>query len=185
MFSGIGRLRVTDSGSIRLNKIPAFCPCSRRTPAPRLRSGGKYTHAVHGSISRKLSQRAALYRSQTEKGKHRTRLNAYRHGLTGQVCLLTADEHEAFDQHCTGILTPALPSLEAGRIEQAHMAKRQSKSLLKWTDVKAKLATFDRNQLLSLVQDLYAAHKDNQTFLHNRFGLVEDVLGNYKETIDR
>ena len=39
----------------------------------------------------------------TEKGKHRTRLNAYRHGLTGQICLLTADEHEAFDKHCTGI----------------------------------------------------------------------------------
>src|ERR1700691_1363574 len=38
----------------------------------------------------------------TEKGKHRTRLNAYRHGLTGQICLLTADEHEAFDYHCTG-----------------------------------------------------------------------------------
>jgi hypothetical protein len=39
----------------------------------------------------------------TEKGKHRTRLNAYRHGLTGQICLLTADEHEAFEQHCAGI----------------------------------------------------------------------------------
>src|ERR1700678_688555 len=39
----------------------------------------------------------------TEKGKHRTRLNAYRHGLTGQICLLTADEHQAFDQHCAGI----------------------------------------------------------------------------------
>ena len=39
----------------------------------------------------------------TEKGKHRTRLNAYRHGLTGQICLLTAEEHEAFDQHCSGI----------------------------------------------------------------------------------
>jgi hypothetical protein len=39
----------------------------------------------------------------TEKGKHRTRLNAYRHGLTGQICLLTADEHEAFEQRCTGI----------------------------------------------------------------------------------
>jgi hypothetical protein len=39
----------------------------------------------------------------TEKGKHRTRLNAYRHGLTGQICLLTADEHQAFEQHCTGI----------------------------------------------------------------------------------
>ena len=39
----------------------------------------------------------------TEAGKQRTRLNAYRHGLTGQICLLTADEHQAFDQHCTGI----------------------------------------------------------------------------------
>jgi hypothetical protein len=39
----------------------------------------------------------------TAKGKHRTRPNAYRHGLTGQICLLTADEHEAFDRHCTGI----------------------------------------------------------------------------------
>src|ERR1700678_779256 len=39
----------------------------------------------------------------TEKGKHRTRLNAYRHGLTGQICLLTAEEQHAFDQHCTGI----------------------------------------------------------------------------------
>src|SRR6204780_4109532 len=39
----------------------------------------------------------------TEKGKHRTRLNAYRHGLTGQIQLLTADEHEAFDKHCAGI----------------------------------------------------------------------------------
>jgi hypothetical protein len=41
--------------------------------------------------------------ARTEKGKHRTRLNAYRHGLTGQICLLTADEHEAFEQHCAGI----------------------------------------------------------------------------------
>jgi len=35
------------------------------------------------------------------------------------------------------------------------------------------------------VQDLYAAHKDNQTFLHTRFGLGEDVLEPYKETLDR
>jgi len=39
----------------------------------------------------------------SQNGKHRTRLNAYRHGLTGQIQLLTADEHEAFDKHCTGI----------------------------------------------------------------------------------
>jgi len=45
----------------------------------------------------------------TEKGKHRTRLNAYRHGLTGQICLLTAEEHQAFDQHCTGIREALAP----------------------------------------------------------------------------
>jgi hypothetical protein len=39
----------------------------------------------------------------TEKGKHRTRLNAYRHGLTGQIRLLTAEENEAFELHCAGI----------------------------------------------------------------------------------
>jgi hypothetical protein len=44
----------------------------------------------------------------TEKGKHRTRLNAYRHGLTGQICLLTSDEHQAFDQHCASV--PCGPS---------------------------------------------------------------------------
>jgi len=65
------------------------------------------------------------------------------------------------------------------------MARRQSKSQPTWTDVKAKLTGFDRPGLLDLVHDLYAAHKDNQTFLHTRFGLGEDVLRPYKETIDR
>src|SRR5580700_2666925 len=45
----------------------------------------------------------------TEPGKHRTRFNAYRHGLTGQICLLTADEQQAFDQHCTGIRESLAP----------------------------------------------------------------------------
>ena len=43
----------------------------------------------------------------------------------------------------------------------------------------------DRLGLLGLIQDLYAAHKDNQTFLHARFGLGEDILKPYKETLDR
>ncbi len=38
---------------------------------------------------------------------------------------------------------------------------------------------------MGLVQDLYAAHKDNQTFLHTRFGLGKDVLKPYKETLER
>jgi len=65
------------------------------------------------------------------------------------------------------------------------MAKRLPKSKPTWTDVKAKLAGFDRPALLSLVQDLYDANRDNQVFLHARFGLGEDALGPYRKTIDR
>jgi hypothetical protein len=39
----------------------------------------------------------------TEQSKQRTRLNAYRHGLTGQICIFTPEEREAFDDHCSGI----------------------------------------------------------------------------------
>lgn len=54
-----------------------------------------------------------------------------------------------------------------------------------WSDVKTKLADFDRAGLIGLVQDLYAASKDNQVFLHARFALGGDVLKPYKATIDR
>ncbi len=50
---------------------------------------------------------------------------------------------------------------------------------------KQRLADFDRTALLGLIQSLYNAHKDNQTFLHSRFGLGEDVLEPYKKIIDR
>ena len=65
------------------------------------------------------------------------------------------------------------------------MTKPQLKTQPTWTDVKAKLAAFDRPALLDLLHPLYAAHKDNQAFLHARFGLGEDVLEPYKKTIDR
>ena len=72
------------------------------------------------------------------------------------------------------------------REERIHNeAKRQPKSQPTWTDVKAKLAGFDRSGLLGLIQDLYGAHKANQTFLHARFGLGKDVLKPYKEALDR
>src|SRR5512139_3605157 len=54
-----------------------------------------------------------------------------------------------------------------------------------WKDVKAQLSSFDRLGLLGLIQDLYVAHKGNQTFLHARFRLGPDVLKPYKETLDR
>jgi hypothetical protein len=65
------------------------------------------------------------------------------------------------------------------------MTKRESKLQPAWSHVKAQLATFDRTALLDLLRQLYAAHKDNQAFLHARFGLGEDVLEPYKKTIDR
>ena len=47
------------------------------------------------------------------------------------------------------------------------------------------MAGFDRDGLLKLVQDLYAGSKDNQFFLHTRFGFGGDVLDPYKATISR
>jgi hypothetical protein len=54
-----------------------------------------------------------------------------------------------------------------------------------WSDIKGRLAEFDRTGLIGLVQDLYATSKDNQAFLHARFALGDDVLKPYKATIDR
>ena len=85
---------------------------------------------------------------------------------------------------------PGLPALGSdreapkGRIVE-RMAKSKPKSQPTWTDVKTKLADFDRAALLGLIQSLYSAYKDNQAFLHARFGLAEDVLEPYKKTIDR
>ena len=45
----------------------------------------------------------------TEAGKQRTRLNAYRHRLTGQICIFTTEERAAFDQHCDGIREALAP----------------------------------------------------------------------------
>ena len=55
----------------------------------------------------------------------------------------------------------------------------------RWSDVKLVLADIDRAGLTGLLQDLYAASKDNQAFLHTRFALGDDVLKPYKATIDR
>ena len=52
-----------------------------------------------------------------------------------------------------------------------------------WSDVKTKLADFDRAGLLGLVQDLYTASKDNKGFLHARFCLGDDPLKPYKAII--
>jgi hypothetical protein len=54
-----------------------------------------------------------------------------------------------------------------------------------WSEVKTKLADFNRAGLLALIQGLYAASKDNQVFLHVRLHLGDDPLKPYKATISR
>jgi hypothetical protein len=36
----------------------------------------------------------------TPEGKSRCRLNAYRHGLTGHLCVFTPEEQKAYEHHC-------------------------------------------------------------------------------------
>src|ERR1700691_2546459 len=45
----------------------------------------------------------------TEAGKQRIRLNAYKHGLTGQIHLFTAEDHEAFETHCNSVVEALAP----------------------------------------------------------------------------
>ena len=63
--------------------------------------------------------------------------------------------------------------------------KRATRTKPGWSDVKARLASFNRAELLALVQSLYAASRDNQAFLHARLDLGSDPIAPYKETISR
>jgi hypothetical protein len=63
--------------------------------------------------------------------------------------------------------------------------KRATGTKPSWSDVKARLASFNRAELLALVQSLYAASRDNQAFLHARLDLGSDPIAPYKETISR
>ncbi|MCU0870330.1 MAG: hypothetical protein MUF30_12170 [Burkholderiales bacterium] len=54
-----------------------------------------------------------------------------------------------------------------------------------WNDVKAKLATLDRAELVALIRDLYGVSSVNRTFLHTHFALGPDLLAPYKTAIDR
>ncbi len=40
----------------------------------------------------------------TPQGKERCRLNAYRHGLTGQFCVITPEEQQAYEAHSTVVI---------------------------------------------------------------------------------
>ena len=53
-----------------------------------------------------------------------------------------------------------------------------------WSDVKSAIVNLGQKQLLALVADLYRYSKDNQAFLHARFGVGDAPLAPYKNIID-
>jgi hypothetical protein len=50
----------------------------------------------------------------TAEGRKRSSLNAFRHGLTGQIIVQTPEDQEAFKKHCDGIREALVP---AGALE--------------------------------------------------------------------
>ena len=63
------------------------------------------------------------------------------------------------------------------------MAKQKSSGPI-WSDLKPSVVNMDQKQLVKLIADLYRLSKDNQAFLHARFGVGDDPLAPYKKTID-
>lgn len=63
------------------------------------------------------------------------------------------------------------------------MAEQESKGSA-WPELKALMHGMDHKQLVGLVADMYRFSKDNQTFLHTRFGIGRDLLEPYKKMID-
>ena len=68
-------------------------------------------------------------------------------------------------------------------IFEGFVAMVSSKASPTWGDVKTALLDFDRAGLRGLAQDLYAASKDSQAFLHARLGLGHDQLQPFKASI--
>jgi len=61
----------------------------------------------------------------------------------------------------------------------------RTKTAASWSSVKAGLRDFDRAALLGVLQDLYAASKDNKAFLHARLNQGGNPLVPYKTAISR
>lgn len=57
--------------------------------------------------------------SDTSKPRDPRALNAYRHGLTGQIVILSPADRAAYDRHCKGILQSLAPvgDLETGLVQ--------------------------------------------------------------------
>jgi hypothetical protein len=65
------------------------------------------------------------------------------------------------------------------------MVASKTRTVPSWSDVKMKLAQFDRAGLVGLLGDLHNLSRYNQAFLHARLDFGADPLAAYKRTISR
>ena len=76
------------------------------------RPNGHDRAAGPGPIDRAAINRANAQKStgpRTEAGKQRSKLNALRHGLTGQTVVLPTEDHSAYDRHAQSFLDEYQP----------------------------------------------------------------------------
>jgi hypothetical protein len=74
---------------------------------PRSSSATTDRAADRASINRENAQKSTGPR--TEAGKQRSKLNALRHGLTGQTVVLPAEDHSAYQRHSQSFLDEYRP----------------------------------------------------------------------------
>ena len=60
---------------------------------------------------------------------------------------------------------------------------RKKKKTHSWVDVKRNIKSFNKDQLIELIGDLYRLSENNKEFFHTRFLLNEDPLESYKRII--
>ncbi len=64
------------------------------------------------------------------------------------------------------------------------MTKRKKKNEPHWDDIKKPIEQFNKDELVSLVRDLYRLSPENKDFFHTRFSATdEDTLLRYKKII--
>jgi len=62
---------------------------------------------------------------------------------------------------------------------------KKDKNLVSWKDVKQILSGKNSDELLTLINDLYALSKENKNFIHARYSITGDPLKPYKILIEQ
>jgi hypothetical protein len=116
----------------------------------------------------------------TEAGKQRTRLNAYKHGLTGQIHLFTAGEHAAFEKHCQSIVQALAP---VGILEQ-QLAQSIAEDHWRLNRARAlESGIFALGQLVELDEPLNQSLAQAKTWLEESRNI--QLLSLYQQRIER